>query len=885
MSQGNSRRRGQAAARRQLHTACLVGLMVLGGAESAQAQGTVAPQTYSIQAGSLENALNQLSRQSRVQIVFPPEVVAGKQAVALSGILTWRQALERLLQGSGLEYGQVDDSTVVIKRAEGSAASNTRATTPVAPSAGREDAPITDSTRRVAVTGSRIRDGAMPSPIITIDAGQIAEEGFTDLGEVIRSIPQSFAGGQNPGVLMGNVTGGGLQNQNVTGGSGLNLRGLGPDASLTLLNGRRMSYGGFVQAVDISAIPVEAVERIEIIADGASAIYGSDAVGGVGNVILRHDFEGVALGARYGAASDGGLMTREYSGTVGATWESGSLIATYKDASTDPIYARQRGYTNHLPEPTAIYPGSDLRSHLLSVRQSYGDHVEFRLDALRTEREQLYYYYFNSPNIYNKLTPETTSTFMSPSLEFFLSNDWTLSLGGAWGEDEHRDLTQRLDASSSTLVQNSRRCFCNRSRAYEIGAEGPLFRMSGGEARFAIGTGYRTNEYFQSDLTTGVRSIQGDEATHFAYAELNIPIIGVKPGGSNWERLVTTAALRREDYDSFGSVTTPKIGVIWRPSGNFTLKSSWGKSFKAPTLHQRFSTSWAQVVLPASFGGSGYAPDETVVAIGGGNPDLKPERAETWSASIAFHPEYIPGLEAELTSFYIDYSDRAVQPIGSYPESLRDPIYAEYVVYSPSPEMVVADVAATNVFIDTAGGIYDPDKVFAIVYAKFVNATRQKIKGIDLSGSYRFQLGRGQLTIRGASSWLDSTQQTAGMPIAYNLAGTLHNPARLNGRIGAVWNQGGFSSAAFANYASGVRSRSDGVKSASFTTFDATLRYDTRDRGDAWSGLQFALTANNLLNRSPPLYMPAAADYVAPYDSTNYSAIGRYLSLSVSKHW
>src|SRR5690606_39717167 len=66
----------------------------------------------------------------------------------------------------------------------------------------------------------------------------------------------------------------------VTGGSSLNLRGLGPDATLTLLNGRRMAYSGFVQAVDIGAIPVEAVDRVEIVADGASAIYGSDAVGG-----------------------------------------------------------------------------------------------------------------------------------------------------------------------------------------------------------------------------------------------------------------------------------------------------------------------------------------------------------------------------------------------------------------------------------------------------------------------------------------------------------------------------------------------------------------------------------------------------------------------------
>src|SRR3546814_19383184 len=77
-----------------------------------------------------------------------------------------------------------------------------------------------------------------------------------------------------------------------------------------------MAYSGFVQAVDISAIPIEAVERIEIVADGASAIYGSDAVGGLANVILKRDFDGVTVGARYGPAPAGGLATPEYALTA-----------------------------------------------------------------------------------------------------------------------------------------------------------------------------------------------------------------------------------------------------------------------------------------------------------------------------------------------------------------------------------------------------------------------------------------------------------------------------------------------------------------------------------------------------------------------------------------
>jgi hypothetical protein len=81
----------------------------------------------------------------------------------------------------------------------------------------------------IQVTGTRIRGGTTPSPVITIGSERIREEGFVDLGEVIRSIPQNFSGGQNPGVAAGATTGpAGIVNQNITGGSSLNLRGLGP---------------------------------------------------------------------------------------------------------------------------------------------------------------------------------------------------------------------------------------------------------------------------------------------------------------------------------------------------------------------------------------------------------------------------------------------------------------------------------------------------------------------------------------------------------------------------------------------------------------------------------------------------------------------------------
>ena len=867
-------------ARHRLHVGLFVALAAFAAGNAVHAQQRnieLAPQNYSINAGSLGDALNQLATQSKLQIVYSPELVGGKTAPAISGQQTWREALQKLLAGSGLEWGFVNDTTVVIRRS-GNTAKPVQ-TKPAASSHKQteksEQKPKTTTLQGVTVTGTRIRGGTTPSPVITIGAEDIREEGFSDLGEVIRSIPQNFSGGQNPGVTLGAAQGS-PSNQDVTGGSGINLRGLGPDATLTLLNGHRMAYGGFAQAVDISAIPVEAVERLEIVPDGASAIYGSDAVGGVANVILKPDFDGVTVGARYGGATEGGLITRGYTATAGTTWSTGGLIVAGEKTTNDPIYSDQRDYTQSMYRPSTLWQGSNLRSGLFSLHQSLGEAVELHLDALGNDRKSntaLAY-----PGVHYLYNVETKTTLLAPSLEIWLPGDWTLTLSGAVGKEKN-SMAQSTVNKADGAVTASSSAYRNKSLTYEIGAEGPLFTLPGGEARLATGAGYRYNEFL--DLLGNTIYADGDESSRFVYAELDLPLVGPEQGIDGIERLGLTGAIRTEDGD-YGRVTTPKLGVIYSPSADFSLKASWGKSFKAPTLFQRYSTQTA-IYYPASTFGAGYPTDATALWLSGGSDNLRPERARTRSASLAFHPEALTGLEAELTWFDIDYTQRVLQPITSY-DVIGNPIYADFVDYDPTETAQAAALANASDFYNFVGTPYDASKVVAIVDGRDVNAARQRIKGVDLSGSYRFDLGVGQLKVRGSASWLDSTQALTAAQGPYDLAGTLFNPARVNSRIGAVWQQGGFTASLFGNYKGGVTNTADGSKGASFTTFDATLRYDTGARDDAWSNLALELSAQNLLNRVPPLFAITSQTYT-PYDSTNYSAVGRYLSLSVSKHF
>lgn len=847
------------------------------GAAPAFAQPVAEKRSYNIEAQALGSALSSYAEQSGIEIIFTPDAVRGKRSNALRGSYSPAEALTLLLRGTGLAARRGSETTILVEGpgqgGPGASAANDPGDAVSTSQAGQE----------ILVTGTRIRGGQTPSPVISIGARQIREEGFANLGEVIRSVPQNFSGGQNPGVSSGNISGAGLANQNLTGGSALNLRGLGPDATLTLLNGRRLAYGGFVQSVDISTIPVAAVERVEILPDGASAIYGSDAVGGVGNVILRRDFKGLAIAGRVGGATDGGLDTQEYSATAGTKWASGGFIAAYQDTSVDPIYARQRRYADFLIHPTTLYPGSHARSGLVSAHQELGGAIYLRIDGLRSKREQEYHYFLSGVN---DISTETTTTLISPSVEFRLPAEWTVTLAGAWGKDDHHQYQTRTNVATGAFVIVSNNLYGNRSRTYEANAEGPLFVLSGGDARLAVGGGYRMIDFLWRNRTTGAATVDGTESAKFAYAELNLPLIGPDTEVSGIRRLALTAAIRGEDYSSFGSVATPKIGIIYQPSVDVTIKSSWGRSFKAPTLLQRFRPRNADLYHPTIIGGTGYPPDATVLLDYGGNPDLKPERAESLTASLLFHPEKVPGLQLELTGFHIDFSDRVVEPIPNILQALANPINAPFIDFSPTAAEQAALLAAIENFYNGAGAPYDPAKVVAIVNQKFLNVARQKLDGLDFSGSFRSNLGTGRITLRGSMTWIDSSQQVSTVLPPYALAGTLFNPAKLTGRAGAVWDRAGLSASVFVNYKSGIRDTVRDEKTAPLTTVDATLSYSTREGSNVLSGLDIALSVHNLFDRAPPLYRPvASAAFAVPYDSTNYSPIGRLISLSIAKRF
>ena len=829
---------------------------------------TQTEQTFHIEAQDLGDALRAIGAQLGREVMFQPAMVEGRLSPKLDGRYAPAKALRLLLKGTGLRAIENGGSFVIVSNSTSQR------------SDGSEDASDT-----ILVTGSRIRGANIAAPVIEVSQKEMRQSGQNDLGEVIRSLPQSFSGGQNPSVAPGNV---GIANQNLSGGSTANLRGLGGDATLTLLNGHRLSYGSAVQAVDTSAIPVSVVSRMEVIPDGASAIYGSDAVGGVVNIILKRDYEGYSTSARLGAATDGGDVEQQYNATAGFRWGSGGLIVAYDFLKGSDITARDRSYTSYMPDTATLLPSRKNHSLILSGHQAIGPDLEFAIDALFNRRDISSMLALTENSGYLN-TPVNKSFALAPSLAWRINADWTLSLSGLYGRDR-TDYDQRF-LSNGTVASSAYGCYCNVARSVELSAEGKLLELPAGDLRLAIGGGYRYNSFEDTNASGSQSNGGGSIDSSYAFGELNVPVISPEQD-FNWAyRISINGALRYERYPGIDEVATPKLGLIYSPTRDFDLKASWGKSFKAPTLLQQYQMRYVTLRAATAYGGTEFPAGSVAMMSQGGNPDLKPERAEAWTFTLGAHPSAIPGLRLDASYFNIRYKNRIIQPISGVNQysALSNPIFADYVIYAPDAATQAALIASTNGQLNNySGSAYDPSTVVAIAFNNFINGTEQKIEGFDLSGQYSFPIGAyGELNIGGNASWLKSTEQINENAPVNDLAGIIYNPPKFRGRFNMSGTKGGFTLAGYANYSGRLRdtrstSQSD-VKSQ--TTFDlnALLNLPADSLLGAWD---IALSARNLFNARPPYAAPSGGNsFYVNYDSTNYSPIGRFVSLSITKHW
>jgi iron complex outermembrane recepter protein len=208
--------------------------------------------------------------------------------------------------------------------------------------------PKQETLAEVVVTGSRLvrSDLSAPSPVTVINEDVVQLSGDTTVEAVINELPQLSAGNNS--------------SVNSAGGSGVltaNLRGLGAARTLTLVNGRRFIPANGAGSVDLATIPTALVERVEIITGGASAVYGSDAIAGAVNFLLRDDFEGLQISTQYGATSQSDGRQVQYDALFGSNFDDGrgNVTVFASHATRDPVFMQNRGFSR-VPLNAALGP-------------------------------------------------------------------------------------------------------------------------------------------------------------------------------------------------------------------------------------------------------------------------------------------------------------------------------------------------------------------------------------------------------------------------------------------------------------------------------------------------------------------------------------------------
>ena len=214
--------------------------------------------------------------------------------------------------------------------------------------------------QRVEVTGSSIKrvakEGALPVQVITFD--QIEKQGITTTEQLVRTLSANGTGADN--MTSGNNVFGADADRVSGGASFASLRGLGPSSTLVLLNGRRIAtHGASGKSVDLNSIPLGAISRVEILKDGASAIYGTDAIGGVINFILKTNYSGVEASVSTNDTQAGGGATRRASllaGTGSLESDRYNIMASLTVDKAERLNGSDRSFVNGFQPGRGLSP-------------------------------------------------------------------------------------------------------------------------------------------------------------------------------------------------------------------------------------------------------------------------------------------------------------------------------------------------------------------------------------------------------------------------------------------------------------------------------------------------------------------------------------------------
>lgn len=844
---------------------------------------------FNINARTLDEALLEFGAQAHLQIVFTPAPRLRAMGLhKLHGDYTGQDALRMLLQGTALHFVQRGKTIAIVgssvRKDIGPMAVDSGVDPPKADPqvakvynsgaldiersenlAGRH---VGQSLKEVVVTGSHIPGAPQASLLIKVTAREIDQSGYTTVGDVIRSLPENF-GNASPETIIGSAPN---ANQSPSGGSAPNLLGLGTASTLTLVDGQRLAADSLSGAPDISLIPLPAIDHIDVLTGGASAIYGSDAVAGVVNIVLKKDFSGARTEVLGGGTADGGGTEKNVNQMLGRTWSTGGAILDYEFNRLDPISAFQRPFAQSAALVTTLLPGMSRQSFFATAHQNIGSAAAFvtGLYTHRTVRDA----YSDGPLFPTDSEEIDVHQYATTGgLNFSLPSAWALSIVGDFSEQRTVQENTLLPGGPSAPI-----LYEGQTRSSEATANGPLLALPPGVIRGAIGVGYRIEAYNEDE--DGSSLLPGKpRSVRYGYAELAAPLL--KPSDKAWRRaLVLNVSGRYERYSDFGDEFVPRLGLVYAPFGTLEIRGTWGKAFQAPSLdqlHTPIDVLYLRLADPLS-----PTHRSNVLEAIGGNPRLRPQTAKTWTLGMDYRSRKFEGLSASITYFDLAYRD-LIGSLSAPATALTDPLNAPFVTRAPSAAEVESLLGSAAVFLNLTGSAIDPSQVVAIVNRGSVNISSEDVVGADVGVNYRRALAFGEVTSFADSALLDLRQKVRPGSQEFELSGRVFEPVKVRARAGVSWEGGRWGMGGVVNYTGSEINtyQSNLPRVASWTTADFHLVFRPV-QSPILGELSVSLSVENAFNRVPPFVQ---FDQFVPgihYDPLNANPLGRVLRGSVS---
>jgi iron complex outermembrane receptor protein len=781
----------------------------------------------------------------------------------------------------------------------------------------------TDTDQQVIVTGTRLRElraGESTVPIQIITAAQLLSTGKPDLTSALAQLVPS---------LIAQGFGGDTSNETLQ----ARLRGLSPNDTLILVNGKRRHttanlavdtgspYTGGASA-DLNFIPTSAIDRIEVLTEGAAAQYGSDAIAGVINIILKSNPSGGALNGTYGGYFDGGGTTDKLEGEAGFQPVANSSVRVTAQFSSHD-HSNRGDIDPRLVDPKLIdpadggaYPNTNMpsargypylnridgdaaaRSALIAYNAAFSlfDDTQFYSFGTYGYKDVKSYENYRLPSVVSYTDPATKiATYPYPygfsPLEEGKEDDfqvnagfkgvvahWKWDLGTGYGEDHFAMYTvNSANASLYAQTGTSPSAFYDGKfiatqwtttldidRDFSVGLAG-LFNA-------AFGAEFRRESY-QIGASTDPASYVGGGAQSFpGFAPINAVEASRKSSAGYVDLaakvlrgLRLDAAGRFEHYSDFGSETVGRLTARWDIAPPFALRGTASSGFRAPTLAEEHYTA-VNVGPTTAFGQ--LAPDGPGSALLGIGKGLQPERSTSVSFGVALRP--IDSLAATIDAYQITLTNRVVGS-GTIYGTVRGVPYNGAVnvnlALAQSGLSIDPQVLATG---DTGINI-------------FANGMDTRTRGVELTLTAAKDYGFGHVNWSVIASYNDtdvtrvivSPPGLGGQALfdATAIADVTTATPRLVVNLGAHWEVSRFHVdlheiiyGSSADYENDRADNSVGVPKY-YQTRIATIPITNLELGlHMLKGLTLAAGANNLFNRYPNQLSPALTAAYDAYD-------------------